>query len=228
MPKKTTITDTLHKLVEEAQADGHQRREAQAEAQAAQAEVARCRDVTVEAHANGGDQVATAMKAYHAAERTLAEAKIKAEGLGRKAERSRAAIVQFERENNADLLADLEPDTTKLMAEELELVARLVAIEDKKAAIRNRASQLVTAAGHNPQGNVPAPDVLDELAPVLRDVASGLRPLTSPMPNWKHRDATAPPGRAGGAPSRGPHPARHGCHLDADAGRFAAGDPEDG
>jgi hypothetical protein len=52
---KQTKTSELGKLMEAAQAAGHEHREAQAEAQAAEDEVARCRDAASEAHASGGD-----------------------------------------------------------------------------------------------------------------------------------------------------------------------------
>ena len=72
------------------------------------------------------------------------------------------------------------------MAEMPEVIARLVELEARRSDIHNRASRYVTAAGVHSQGNMPNPDVLPEVTAVLRGVLSGLRPLASPLPTWKH------------------------------------------
>ena len=131
-----------------------------------------------------------AIKAYHEAETTLDEARIKLEGLGLKAERARAATDEYMQQHHRELIEDLEPATEKAMAKKLDLATQLVEVEGELTAIRSQAARYITASGHSPHGNVPTPDALSEVMPVLQDIASGLRPIASPLPHWEHRTAT--------------------------------------
>ena len=124
-------------------------------------------------HASGGD-VDAAITAYHEAETALDEGRIALEGHAIQSERARASADAFMQQHHRDLIADLaEPATERALAKKLDLATQLVAVEAELSAIRSEAARYISASGHSPQGNVPTPDALSEVMPVLQDIASG-------------------------------------------------------
>ena len=159
MAKQLTKTEELHKLIAAAKAASAQVQEAQTEAQAAHTEVARREDAAAETHVSGGD-VDAALAHFHDGERILKEARIKLDGMGRKAERAAAAVDRFMRENHRALGGDLVPEWDELKPEELAAIAKVVEIEARRTDLRDRATRIVTAAGFNAQGNMASPDAV--------------------------------------------------------------------
>jgi len=161
-------------------------RQADLEADTADAHVNRLREEIVAAHAEGATKAVGQLTEQLAEQKLIADqARMKADGYGRRIPASEHDVAQFIADNHAALFAEMEPQGVEARDRLASAARELIAADAAWVALRSRADDLLS---HVPNAS-PAADSPAEhhLAAAVREVRQALQAgdVARPTPHWR-------------------------------------------